>query len=491
MKTDVAIIGGGVIGTFIARELSRYKLAILLIEKEADVAMGTSKGNSGIIHAGYNADHATLKGRLNVKSNFIFDNLCRNLKIPFKRIGSMVIGFNEEDLKKLKKLKENGIKNGVQKLDIITGNTLFELEPNLNPLAKYALFAPSAAVISPYELTIALADNAIINGVNIFLENEVKNVVCKDGQISGLLTSRGFIKTKFVINAAGLYADEIAEKIGDEFKIQPLKGEYQMFDKQWSTKVNHVLFPIPTHLSKGILVTPTLHGNLLIGPNSYWANDKNDTATTQKGMDEVYQGAKRLISELPTKDKIITSFTGLRANTLKKDFIIEASKQIKGFINVAGIQSPGLSAAPAIAEMVVSILCDMTKEVQPGLNISLQNNFIESLPEKQFLSTYIDRIGEWKKIIKKDMNYGEVICRCEKVTKAEILRAIRSPLPAKNMDAIKRRVRAGMGRCQGGFCGPKVLKILADELNASPLKITKKGKRSEILRSRIKEMIKE
>jgi len=491
MKADVVIVGGGVIGASIARELSRFNINIILLEKEDDVAMGTSKGNSGIIHAGYNADFKTLKGQLNIKSNSRFDKLCRGLKVRFKRIGSLVVGFNGEDLKKLRELKENGEKNGINNLEIIRGPKLFKSEPNLNSQAKYALYAPSAGIISPYKFTIALADNAVINGVKVLLETEAKDIRIKEKQVYGVVTNRGLIETRVIINAAGLYADEIAKTAGDSFKISPLKGEYHLFDKQWGNLVNHIIFPIPTKLSKGILVTPTVHGNLLIGPNSCRVKEKDDLATTGAGTQEVYEGARKLIPHLPQQD-LINSFAGLRADIEgRDDFVIEASKKIRGFINVAGIESPGLSSAPAIAEMVSNILKEVVKEISPQLELNYQDDFVETLPEQPKFADYLDKVEEWQEIVEKDADYGEIICRCEKVSKGEMLEAIRQPVPARSLDAIKRRIRAGMGRCQGGFCSPKVLKILSEELKISPLSITKKGKGSEILKTKTKDMIKE
>jgi len=490
MKTDVVIIGGGVIGSAISRELSRYNIDIVLIEKEDDVAMGTSKGNSGIIHAGYNEVSNSLKSRLNIDSNSQFDKLCKDLKVPFKRVGSLVIGFSPEDFNKLIALKENGEKNGINNLEIIKGTKLFESEPNLNPQAKYALFAPSAGIISPYQLTIALADSAVINGVKVLLETEAKDIIIKKGQTCSVLTSKGFIKTRIIINTAGLFADEMAKLVGEEFTIKPLKGEYQLFDKQWGSLVEHILFPIPTKLSKGILVTPTVHNGLLIGPNSYHVEQKDNLATTKFGINEVYTGARKLIPGLPRQD-LITSYAGLRADIEgRADFMIAPSKKVKGFINVAGIESPGLSSAPAIAEMVCSLLKEAVKEISPPLEFNYKDHFIESLSEPPRFSEYNSRMEEWQEIINKNSDYGEIICRCEKVSRGEILRAIRQPVPARSLDAIKRRTRAGMGRCQGGFCGPRVLKILSEELKVSPLKISKKGKKSEILKAMTKELIK-
>jgi glycerol-3-phosphate dehydrogenase len=410
--------------------------------------------------------------------------------VRFKRIGSLVVGFTEEDLKKLRELKENGEKNGLKNLEIITGDRLFRLEPNLNPQAKCVLYAPSAGIISPYKFTIALADNAVINGVKVLLETEAKDIRIEEKQICGIVTNRGLIETRIVINAAGLYADEIAKTAGDSFKISPLKGEYHLFDKQCGNLVNHILFPIPTKLSKGILVTPTVHNNLLIGPNSYQVEGKDDLATTKAGTQEVYEGARKLIPHLPHQD-LINSFAGLRADIEgRDDFIIEASRKIRGFINVAGIESPGLSSAPAIGEMVSGILKEVAQEISPRLELNYQDDFVETLSEQPKFADYLDMTGEWQEIVEKNADYGEIICRCEKVSKGEMLGAIHQPVPARSLDAIKRRVRAGMGRCQGSFCSPKVLKILSEELKISPLDITKKGAGSEILKTKTKDIIK-
>lgn len=490
MKADVIIIGGGVIGTMIARELSRYNLNIILLEKEDDVAMGTSKGNSGIIHAGYNAGFNTLKGQLNVKSNPMFDKLCQDLKVPFKRIGSLVVGFSEKDLKKIKELKENGEKNNLNNLEIVAGDKLFKLEPNLNHKAKYALYAPSAGIICPYKFTIALADNAVVNGVKVLLETEVIDLKCENSQVVNVLTNRGIINTRIVINAAGLCADEIANAVGYNFRINPLKGEYQLLDKKWGSLVNHVLFPVPTKISKGIVITPTVHGNLLLGPNCYHVEKKNDLATTEAGMDEIYAGAKKLLPYLPDQDTV-TSFTGLRATIEgRNDFIIESTKKIKGFINVAGIKSPGLSSAPAIAEMVLNILHEVASKISPKLKLNYQDSFVETLNEQPRLTDYLNRIEEWQEIIEKDSDYGEIICRCENISKGEIIKAIHQPVPARSLDAVKRRTRAGMGRCQGGFCSSRVLRILSEELKIPFLKVTKKGLGSEILKTMTKNMVK-
>lgn len=486
-KTDILIIGGGVTGSAIARELSRYNLDISLVEKESDVAVGTSKANSGIIHAGYNAAASSLKGKLNSRANPMFDKLCSDLQVPFKRIGSLVIAFNSDDLKILKFEKENGEKMGVRGLEIVSGDRLFEMEPHLNPDAQYALYAPTAGIVSSYEFTIALADNAVLNGVKVMLETEVTDIIIDNDQIKGVKTSKGIIYCSLLINAAGLWTDDIAKMAGhNNMKIKPRKGEYHLYDKSWGNIVNHVLFPTPAKSSKGILVTPTVHGNLMIGPNSDEVDDKEDLTTTSVGLNKVFAGAKRLIPGLSKRD-IITSFSGLRACEESGDFIIGSSSQIKGLINVAGIQSPGLSSAPAIAEMVVDMIRDISQENDTGFEMLLKEDFKEKLPERYVFNDY--NYDSWQQIVDSTPDYGEIICRCEQVTKGEIVNAIHRPIPARTLDAVKRRTRAGTGRCQGGFCGPRVLDIIADELEISPLEVTKKGRGSEILEGKTKDIL--
>src|SRR6056297_755398 len=485
IKLKIIIIGAGVIGTAIARELSKYKVDITLVEKKSDVSCGTSKGISGIIHAGYNADFNTLKGKMNVESNPYFDQICEDLNVPFKRNGSLVVGFNKADLKKLKEKKENGEKNGIKGLKIIKRNELLEMEPNLNKDAKYALYAPSAGIISPYELTIGYADNAVINGTKILLETEVTNLIMENDNIKGIKTNNGIIEADLIINSAGLFADKIANMTGENFEITPRKGEYHLFDKIHGDLINHTLFPMPTKKSKGILVLPTVHGNLLIGPNANIIDEKDDLSTTQAGLDEVMQGAKKLVPTLPNNG-VITSFSGLRASLPKEDFHIDFSRKVNNMINLIGIQSPGLSSAPAIADKVV----DMVNE--------LSNNKLIEKSEYQFKNPKyphyheyeeMDNLDQWQAIVKDNKNYGEIICRCEHVSRGEIIDAINRPIQAKNLDAIKRRTRATSGRCKAGFCGTRIIKILSNQLDIDTLEVNKKGKGSNILKARSKELI--
>jgi len=486
-KADIVVIGGGVIGTAIARELSRYELDIILLEKEADLACGTSKANSGIIHAGYNASTDTTKGKMNVRANPQFDKICADLNVSFERIGSLVVGFNKNDLKKLKKIKANGEKQGIEGLEIVGQNRLLEMEEKLNPEAKYGLFAPTAGIISPYELAIAYGDNAVINGAEVMLKTKVTDLIIENSRLKAVKTNKGIIETELVINAGGVFADKIAKMGRDEMKITPRKGEYHLFDKEYGSLVNHVLFPIPTKKSKGILVTPTVHGNLLIGPNSYHIDDKNDVSTTKEGMKEIMNGAKKLIPDLP-KGGVITSFSGLRAATEREDFIIGFSDITAGLIHTAGIQSPGLSSTPAIADKVVELVKEYAKGNE-SFELSYKKEFKEKNPEYPHYNDYQHKKDKWEDYIKKDDDYAKVICRCETVTKGEIIDAIKRPVPAQTVDAIKRRTRAGSGRCQAGFCGPRVVEILAEELDISPLEVTKKGGDSNILAARAKELI--
>jgi glycerol-3-phosphate dehydrogenase len=485
---QIIIIGAGVIGSAIARELARYDVDILLIEKEPDVADGTSKANSGIIHAGYNANAETLKGRMNVKSNPAYDKLCKDLKVPFKRNGSLVVGFSEEDLKDLKKKKANGEKNGIEGLEIIGQTELFEKEPNINKEAKYALYAPTAGIISPYELTIGYADNAVRNGAEVLLDTKVTDLLIEDDEIKGVFTDRGEYRADLIINAAGLYSDKIAAMAGDQFEIHPRKGEYHLFDKVHGDIVNHTLFPMPTETSKGILVLPTVHGNLLIGPNANRIDDKDDVSTTSDGLAEVFNGAHRLIPSIPEKG-VITSFSGLRASLASEDFHIDFSEHTKGLINLIGIQSPGLSSAPGIAEKVT----EMVKQFSQNNNYKLNRteNFQETNPEYPHYHHYEenDEVEKWQEVVEQDKNYGEIICRCEHVSRGEIIDAINRPIPARTVDAIKRRTRASSGRCQAGFCGPRILEILSNHLKIDPLEVTKRGKNSKILKARSKEII--
>lgn len=475
---DVTIIGAGVVGCSIARELAKYDLKVCVVEKGSDVAVGTTKANSAIIHAGYDAKPGTLKGMLNAKGNAMFDKLAQELDFPFKRNGSLVLCFNKEEMPNLLELKERGEKNGVPDLEIIYKERILELEPNINDDVYAALYAPTGGIVCPYEMTIALAENAATNGVEFKLETEVVGINKIDDKFI-IKTSKGEIESKLVINAAGLFSDDINNMVSkNKIKIMPRRGEYCLFDKVVGNMAKMTLFQLPTKLGKGILVTPTVDGNLLIGPNADDIEDKTDLSNTREGLDDVIDKAKITFKTIPMK-YLIKTFAGNRARGNTGDFIIGEAEDVEGFINAAGIESPGLSSSPAIAEMIVGIVVE---KLHPSKNEKF-NPIRKGIPKFRDM-TEEERI----EAIKKNPRYGRVVCRCETVTEAEIIEAIRRPLGARNLDAVKRRTRACMGRCQSGFCSNKVLHILAEELNLSPEDITLFGGKSNLLIGKNKEI---
>ena len=484
MKSDVIIVGGGIIGAIIARELSRYKLRITLIEKTADIAFGGStKANTGIIHAGYDDQPGTLKAHLCVKGNRLWPDIAGELSVPFKRTGSLVVAFNEEEVHTLLELKYRGEANGVPYLELIEDHEkLRSMEPNLNNTAVAALHAPTAAIISPYEMAVALAENARQNGVRITLNAEVKKIVLKGGGVRGVQTSKGLLEADYLINAAGLSSDAISAMAGiDAFSITPVKGEYFVFDKRLSDVVHRVLFPVPTPLSKGIVVTHTTSGNLLIGPNANSIDDKTDLSTATPGLDEVFEGALKLVPSLSAnRNLIITHFAGLRAESSVGDFIIKSYEEPRGFINVAGIKSPGLTAAPAIAEMVITLLKQRGLELKPKANFN---------PHHKPIPRAIDDLSNrnMKRLLTEDPRYGHMVCRCEHVSEGEIVEAIKRG--AATLDGIKFRTRAGMGRCQGGFCTPHLLRIISRELGIKVEDVTKRGGGSTIVPYKAKSLL--
>lgn len=462
---DVVIIGAGVIGCAVARELSKRKLKIAVLEKETDVCEGTSKANSGIVHAGYDAVPGTLKAKLNVKGSKMMKGLCSQLDVPYRQNGSLVLCFDEKDTNKLTELKQRGVDNGVEDLEIINRQQLACLEPSVGKDAVAALYAPTGGIVCPFGLTIALAENAADNGAVFHFRTQVKNI-CKSEQGYEIFTDKETFQARVVINAAGVYADEIHNMICDEgqrIKITPRKGEYLLYDKEVSGLVKHTLFQLPTALGKGILVTPTAHGNLMIGPTAVDICDKEERATSKEGLSEVLGRASLSVAELP-KGKVITSFAGLRAHEEKGDFIIGEVENAPGFIDLVGIESPGLTCAPAIGEMVAELVDELlTPEFKTDFKADRKGvpNMAEASEEER------------QSLIDSDPAYANVICRCEMVTEGEILSAIHRTLGATTVDGIKRRTRAGMGRCQAGFCTPKTVEILARELGVDESQIQK------------------
>lgn len=474
---DVIVIGGGVVGCAIARELSKQDRKIALLERSSDVCEGASKANSGIIHAGYDALPGTLKAKLNVQGNQMMEILAKELDIQFKRNGSFVLMFEEEGRGELQKLYDRGLQNGVKGLRILSGEEVRKLEPNVNKEVKAALYAPTAGIVCPFGMTYAFAENAALNGVEFYLNTEVRDIrKTKTGFY--LYTSKGDYKAKYIINAAGVYADDIHNMVSEKkLNIVPRRGQYCLMDKTVGNLTKSTLFQLPTKLGKGVLVTPTIHGNLLVGPNAEDLDDKEGVNTTGEGLDDILKRGERSVAYLP-QNKVITSFAGLRANEASGDFIIKEAEDVKGFIDVAGIASPGLSASPAIGVYVAELM----QKIAPA---RMKDNFITS--RKGIPNMATATMEERQKLIKENPAYANVICRCELVTEGEIVEAIRRPVGATTLDGIKRRIRAGMGRCQSGFCSPKVVEILARELGKDISKVTKMGGNSAFITGKNKE----
>jgi glycerol-3-phosphate dehydrogenase len=435
---DIMIIGGGVSGAACARELSRYKVKICVIEKEEDVCCGTSKANSAIVHGGFDAATGSLKAKLNVRGNEKMGQLAEELDFPFRRTGSLVICLNQDELPKLQELYERGIDNGVRDLCILNREETLKMEPNLTDQVYAALYAPTAGIVCPFGLNIALAENAYTNGVEFKFDTEVKEVR-KLNEGYELHTTQGIFQTRYVVNAAGIYADRLHNMVSKKkIKITPRRGEYCLLDKEAGDYVSRTIFSLPGKLGKGILVTPTVHGNLLIGPTAMDVEDREGTNTTAEGLKQVIEKAGMSVKELPAR-QVITSFAGLRAHEEHDDFIIGEVEDAKGFIDCAGIESPGIASCPAIGEMVAELLRDKMK-------LEEKEDFIPT--RKGILNPNTLGKEERNVLIRHNPAYGNMICRCEMITEGEIVDAISRPLGAKSLDGVKRRTRAGMGRCQ-------------------------------------------
>lgn len=483
---DIAIIGGGIIGTSIARELSKFNIKIIMLEKENDVSNGTTKANSGIVHAGYDAEYGSNMATFNVRGNELYSKWAEELDVPFKRIGSLVVAHNEEELKILEGLKSNGELLGVPNLEIISGDKVRKLEANLRKDIVAALYAPTAGIVEPWEMAIGCAENAVDNGAELKLNFKVNSIVEKEDGFIIKGNEYEEIRCKMIINAAGVYADDIYNMIcdNDEFKITPRRGQYYLLDREASGFVNHVIFPTPTKMGKGTLITPTADGNVLVGPDSenLDLNLKESTNTTGERLELIKKMASNLTKSIPYGLNI-TTFSGLRAEPTNGDFIIEESKKIENFINVAGIKSPGLSSAPAIAEYVGKLVEEIWKKNR-GIQLEKNSSFNPMRrPKIKFNELSIE---EKQKIIKENPSYGNIVCRCEKITEGEIIDVIHRSVGGATINGIKRRVRPGAGRCQGGFCGPRVLEILSKELNLPMEEILQENKGSHILTGKTK-----
>lgn len=469
---DVIIIGAGVSGAASARELSRCAARVCVLEKEEDVCCGTSKANSAIVHAGYDAAPGSLMAKLNVRGNALMGDLTKDLDIPFRRIGSLVVCLSEEDMPGLQALYDRGQANGVPDLRIIYHDELLQMEPNLSEEAYAALYAPTAGIVCPFGLNIALAENAAMNGVEFHFDTEVQSLERRQGGGWILHTSQGSYETRLVVNAAGVYADSLHNMISSgKIHITPRRGDYCLLDKTTGSHVNHTIFPLPGKYGKGILVSPTIHGNLLLGPTAIDVADPEATNTTADGLAQVLENAGRYVKEIPYKN-VITSFAGLRAHEDGHEFIIGEVPGAENFIDCAGIESPGLTSSPAIGEMVAEI-------VRAKLELSEKEHFISR--RKGIMNPTQLPDGERQEWIRRHPAYGHIVCRCEHISEGEILDAIHRPLGARSLDGVKRRVRAGMGRCQGGFCSPRVMELLSRELDIPLEQITKRGGASTLL----------
>lgn len=468
---DVIIIGAGVSGCASARELSRYKARICVLEKAEDVCCGTSKANSAIAHAGYDAPVGSLMARLNVQGSRLMEQLSKELDFEFKRIGSLVLCRTQEDRPKLQELYDRGVANGVEGLRIVEQEELRAMEPNISEDAMAALYAPTAGIICPFGMNIAFAENACANGVEFKFDTEVQGVR-KTEKGWAVDTNQGQFEGRCVVNAAGVYADTIHNMVSDKkIKITPRRGDYCLLDKSAGNHVSSVIFALPNKYGKGILVSPTVHGNLLVGPTAIDIEDKEGVNTTREGLDQVLERAGESVKNLPMRS-VITSFAGLRAHEENHEFIIEEVEDAAGFVDCAGIESPGLTASPAIGMMVADI-------VRKLLNLEKNPEFTGT--RQGILNPNDLSVTERKELIRKNPAYGNIICRCEMITEGEIIDAIRRPLGAKSLDGVKRRTRAGMGRCQAGFCSPRVMEILARERGMQISEITKSGGGSRIV----------
>lgn len=466
---DIIVIGAGVVGCSIARELSKYNLDVLVVEKNSDVSEGISKGNSGIVHAGYNEKIGTLKAKLNIEGNKIFDDLSRDLQFPFKRNGAFILAFSDEEMKTLESLKENGEKLGVEGLEILTREEALNIEPNLNKEIVGVLNVKTSGIVSPYEMTIALAENAAENGVEFKLNSKVTNIEKISEGYKVTLNNKELVSGKLIINASGLEGAFLNNLVSmSKREINPVKGEYCLFDKVAGAMINKTLFQVPSKLSKGVLVTPTAEGNLLVGPN---AVEGKTLETSREGIDEILDKSKKSLEELPVA-RILNTFSGIRPKTKGGDFIIEEVEDAKNFINVIGIDSPGLTAAPAIGVYVVNMIKDK-------LDLVEKKNF-KKTREKIVRFAELS-LEEKNKLIKEKPAYGHIVCKCEFVTEGEIVEAIHRPIKALTVDAIKRRTRASMGGCQGVGCTLPISKILSRELGIDISDINKNSEGSPVI----------
>lgn len=481
-RYDILIIGAGITGATLARELSVYDIRVAVVDKATDIPSGASRANSAMIHAGYDDKPGTVKARFSSKGNRLYHELADILDFTLSECGSYVCGFDEADKGHLETLMEYGKRNGVSGLEIISGEELRKKEPNASDKIRFALWAPTAAIVNNFEAVLAFLDNAQQNGVELFLETSVTDLILSENgdEIFGVETDRGRFLAPVVVNAAGVNSDLIARKAGDEsFFIRPTRGEYFLFDKTVGNLVNSFFFACPTEKGKGITVSRTADGNLLLGPTSVRQVDRSDTSTTEAGLREVLEGARKLIPDIPV-GLVITSFAGLRASSQLGDFHIGALERPRGFVNAAAIKSPGLTSAPAIALHLVELI---REEMGDRVEFRPDPKFV---PERKHIPRFEQlSMEERQALAAVDPRYAQIICRCEMVTEGQIIEAIRRG--ARTVAGVKIWTRAGAGRCQGGFCGPRVVDILSRELGISPEEVTRHGGHSNMLVGKTKD----
>ena len=465
---DIVIIGAGVVGGLVAEALAKYDKKICILDKASDVAMGATRANSAIVHAGFDAKEGSLKARFNVRGSVLMEDVCRRLGVKYQNNEALVVGF-ESERAEVEALYERGVKNGVKGLRVIEKDEMLALEPNLNPDLACALLATTSSIVCPYELCLAAIGNAMDNGVELTLDFEVTSIEKADGKYIIKSADGREVEATYVINSAGLYSDEIARMTGDgDFTVNARRGEYMLLDKDCGTFTQRTIFHTPTKMGKGILVSPTVDGNLLVGPTSVDIDDKEDNSTTAEGFATLFSKASDNVAKLPF-NKVITSFCGLRATGNVGDFIV---KERDGVITLGGIESPGLSSAPAIAEYVEEMLNNLN-----ALGEQKADFKAERKPAHHFRELSMEEKNE---VIKNDPAYGRIVCRCEGITEGEIVEALTTNPPARDLDGVKRRTRSGMGRCQGGFCSPTVVELIARERNIPFESVTKFGKGSII-----------
>lgn len=465
LTTDVVVIGAGAVGCAIARELSKYDVRVIVVDKNEDVGGDASKSNSAIIHTGYDATPDTLESQLVVAANPMYDEIVQDLDVPFKRIGAILPAITQEQFEKLPEIKAKAFKNRVYDVEYKSGKELLEIEPNLNPEVKGGLYIPRESIIDPFIFVQALAENANANGVEFLLNTKVTDIKTENGKIKSVVTTKGEIQTTYVINSAGLYCDEIAEMVGKaEYKVVARKGQFYILDKKTSCQVNYIVLPIPTKITKGKLMCPTIHGNMLVGPTAEDQQSKVDKSTSAEGLESIAKDVKNLVPNVNLRDTI-TQYSGLRPNRNPEGLHVDTYDDLYGYVNLSGVRSTGLTLSVAMGKYVAQVLLNM------GAELVLKENFIKT---RKGIVKFSEQTREKQdELIKENPLYGNIVCRCETITEAEIMQAIHRPLGAKSVDAVKRRVRAGMGRCQAGFCGPKVLEILARELGVKETEINK------------------